>query len=579
MKKITFFLQIVTLSIVLIAFQGCREESLEIAELDRSYFDVTSYDKLFETFWDTMNNNYNFFNEQETNWDKVYREYSPKFKALTTFGRSDVNPALAMDEAEIAFKYFADIINDNIIDEHFGLTVNIPLPSTTGLYGSDQVSEFFRKNTKYKYTKEDGFVNLFQELKNPRIFVSKGVMSNKLDPATRFSGGPLLSGFLIDDPETMYIRLEGFSITPMGIETKFPRLNDINNLSGINQVFFSDLKKLDNEFGTLIETLINDNFKDFKTLIKNIIASDEYKTYVNGLDKFRNTELVDDLQGSLLPLITFIRSNKKDYTKSFSDIDSLINTYFGDPNKTRDQKINLDNLYSAYLEKTDKYRTVSGFEFEGETGTFDLDIILSFLDISYPFEIFKRLFNPITNGTAKKIIIDLRGNGGGYVNDARIFTDRFLTKQAVWGYQRTKEGNGRFNYSPWFPNVTAPHKFGLKQDIPIAVLVDKGSVSMAEISTMMIKSQGNHVTILGDNSLGGTAGLGGNDDYNGGSRSNNYYLDFYMPLMAFKDSQGNVIEGTGVTPDTKVIPTNEEASAYFTTGFDPVFNAALEALK
>jgi C-terminal processing protease CtpA/Prc len=36
---------------------------------------------------------------------------------------------------------------------------------------------------------------------------------------------------------------------------------------------------------------------------------------------------------------------------------------------------------------------------------------------------------------------------------------------------------------------TNPNKFGIPTNIPIAVLTDKGSYSMSEMSTMMIKTQ------------------------------------------------------------------------------------------
>lgn len=600
MKKITFFIQIVTLSIVLIAFQGCREESLEIAELDRSYFDVTSYDKLFETFWDTLNNDYNFFNEQETNWDDIYREYSPKFKALTTFGRLDVNNTLIKKEAAIAFKYFADIITQNIIDEHFALWVNIPFPTSGGSdnFSGHRIREVFFKGMKYRYSEEEGFKRISSGQNNPTISVYNGITSQKLIPSTIIDIKiadkidpnkklpVLFSGSLKDDPNTMYIRLADFAISETGIERQFPELTSIENLSSVmDEYFINNFKKFDNALGELFEKAIEKNIKDFKSLIKKTLLSDEYKAYKEGLEEFKNKELVDKLQSSLTPLISFIQSNKVDFTTLNKKIEDFLEQLSKDPLKTEDEMIAILELKSKFRSKINEYKQISGFttlrtnHVKKTIIKEDLDTGLTYLKDFYHFDAFKKLFNPITNGTVKKIILDLRGNGGGYVNDARIFTDRFLTKQAVWGYQRTKEGNGRFNYSPWFPIETKPHKFGLKQDIPIAVLIDKGSMSMSEVSTMMIKSQGNHVTILGDNSRGGSAGLGGGDDYNGGNTLNNGYLDFYMPLMAFKNNQGKVIEGIGVTPDIKVIPTKQDAYLYRFTGIDPVFNKALEVLK
>ncbi len=587
MKKFTNFLQIFTVVIALFALQSCREDALEIAELDRT--DVTSYSDLFNAFWDTMNNDYNYFNEQEQNWDDVYREYNPKFEALSTFNKTDVSPVLAEKEANLAFKYFAEIITNKVLDQHFGIRVTIPLPSITTLNRQTTVSETFLSSMKYKYTEEDGFLNLGGIQKNPTFStrnigaVMKGL---RLAPATVYDEGPILAGFLQSDPETMYIQLTQFSVINLAItEGAFPILQDINNLEGINQSYFDNLKRLDNNNGSQFETLIKNNLNEFKALISTVMASNEYENYISGLDNFKNTELVDNLVASLLPLANLTTSAKASFNANHNSVFPTLSAYFNNPNTTQEQKEAVNELYGSYLNRMESYQTISSYAFV--TTLFgiipisnDFDVVLTAIAASNDsFDLYRKVYNPITNGTAKKIILDLRGNGGGAVIDARIFTERFITQQKVWGYQRTKEGNGRFNYSPWVPIETKPHRFALNQNIPIAVLIDENSISMSELSTMMIKSQGSHVTIVGDNSRGGTAGLGGQDDFNGGNRLQNRYLNFFMPLLAFKDSQGKVIESFGITPDVKVIPTQEDVDNLFTTFVDPAFNAALEAIN
>lgn len=69
---------------------------------------------------------------------------------------------------------------------------------------------------------------------------------------------------------------------------------------------------------------------------------------------------------------------------------------------------------------------------------------------------------PLKVGKIKKIILDLRGNGGGMVLDARTFTDRFITKDAIFGYQRFKEDNNPFSYTPWIPCMTKTTGIGIK---------------------------------------------------------------------------------------------------------------------
>ncbi|MCD9612033.1 S41 family peptidase [Tenacibaculum maritimum] len=571
---------------ILFTLQSCREEALHVSEIERSV--INSYDHLFKTFWDIMNNDYNYFNEQEGNWDDIYREYSPKFQKLTTFNKRNADPVLAKKEANLAFLYFAEIITGKILDQHFGIEVTIPLPSIQSINRQTSVTERFFTRMDYKYTKEDGFINLGRTYKNPLIpsnDINTVMSSVKLIPSTIVNQFPILSGFLKDDPETMYIRSNGFFVIDQSLNrASFPELKNISNLSGINESHFDLLKGIDPNITSEIKRLITSNLNDFKSLISTNIASNEYQSYLTSLDKFINTELITDLQNNLIPLASHITTTKNTFELKEENLRSFLRDYLTRPNTTQNQKENVNKLYSLYLKKINDYKSLSGFT-GSATSPFedpmmdDFDNLLRTVSNKYLFDIYKKLYNPITKGVMKKIILDLRGNRGGAIADFRVFTERFITRQGDWGYQRTKEGNGRFNYSPWISISAKPHKFALTKDIPIVILIDELSLSMAEYSTMMIKSLKDNVTIIGDNSGGGTAGTFTTDTYNGGNLSKNNYITFYMPLMAFKNIEGEVIENIGITPDKKVIPTQEEVNQFPTIFIDPAFNAALKVSK
>ncbi|CAA0222102.1 S41 family peptidase [Tenacibaculum maritimum] len=364
----------------------------------------------------------------------------------------------------------------------------------------------------------------------------------------------------------------------------FPELKNISNLSGINESHFDLLKGIDPNITSEIKRLITSNLNDFKSLISTNIASNEYQSYLTSLDKFINTELITDLQNNLIPLASHITTTKNTFELKEENLRSFLRDYLTRPNTTQNQKENVNKLYSLYLKKINDYKSLSGFT-GSATSPFedpmmdDFDNLLRTVSNKYLFDIYKKLYNPITKGVMKKIILDLRGNRGGAIADFRVFTERFITRQGDWGYQRTKEGNGRFNYSPWISISAKPHKFALTKDIPIVILIDELSLSMAEYSTMMIKSLKNNVTIIGDNSGGGTAGTFITDIYNGGNLSNNDYIAFYTPLMAFKNIDGEVIENIGITPDKKVVPTQEEVNQFLTSFIAPAFNAALKVSK
>ncbi|CAA0221270.1 Putative S41 family peptidase (modular protein) [Tenacibaculum maritimum] len=361
-------------------------------------------------------------------------------------------------------------------------------------------------------------------------------------------------------------------------------MKNISNLSGINESHFDLLKGIDPNITSEIKRLITSNLNDFKSLISTNIASNEYQSYLTSLDKFINTELIADLQNNLIPLASHITTTKNTFELKEENLRSFLRDYLTRPSTTQNQKENIYKLYSLYLKKINDYKSLSGF-IGSATSPFedpmmdDFDNLLRTVSNKYLFDIYKKLYNPITKGIMKKIILDLRGNGGGAIADFRVFTERFITRQGDWGYQRTKEGNGRFNYSPWISISAKPHKFALTKDIPIVILIDELSLSMSEYSTIMIKSLKNNVTIIGDNSGGGTAGTFITDIYNGGNLSNNDYIAFYMPLMAFKNIDGEVIENIGITPDKKVVPTQEEVNQFLTSFIDPAFNAALKVSK
>ncbi|MDN8899270.1 hypothetical protein Q0O45_13260, partial [Staphylococcus aureus] len=89
------------------------------------------------------------------------------------------------------------------------------------------------------------------------------------------------------------------------------------------------------------------------------------------------------------------------------------------------------------------------------------------------------------------------------------------------------------------PILANPHKFGIPSNIPVAILTDRNTMSMSELTILMLKSQGNHIVTVGDYTAGGTAGIGNFDDFNGGSTDKIAgIMEFYMPLMATKDTNG-----------------------------------------
>ncbi|GGE94924.1 Peptidase family S41 [Chishuiella changwenlii] len=547
------FLGLSILSSILV-FNSCvNNDDLSITEPTRyTIQDIKSYSDLFDVFWTTMDQRYNYFHEQKRrdgmNWNSIYSEYSPKFKALKTFGRATDDEKEIYEDYLKAKQYFQEII-DPIIDKHF--YVNI----------------YLEKNNKnsYDYTKYSGGMLSQESENNTYPFISKyGYMKDRVLPGSFISEDFAIGGYLNSNSDIYYFAFSDFQLAnKFQIQLKDKYLTPDNG-GGL----YLTVDKIDNskELNSIQDVATRKKVRDFTVNLLNewnkFPKSEEVATFNNEITKFKATEIVSD---------QFVNAATKALDSSYNLVDYQSGSVYT-------SVLTYETLEYIVWFRNNMYNHVMVGH---ALGLFQMDIYNALNKV--PF--YKQFLNPLHSGEIKKLILDLRSNDGGLVLDARFFSDRFITKNEIFGYQRTKEGNGQFNYTPWIEMRTNPHQFNIPSSIPIAILTDKESMSMSEITTLMLKSQGNHVMSIGDYSIGATAGLGISDDFNGGLMDGvaSSRLNFYMPLMAFKDAKGEVIEGIGVRPDIYVTPpTNEELTAMQTsptTFVDRVLNEAIKYLS
>ena len=91
-----------------------------------------------------------------------------------------------------------------------------------------------------------------------------------------------------------------------------------------------------------------------------------------------------------------------------------------------------------------------------------------------------------------QLILDLRGNGGGYLNEAFDIADEFLPKGSLVVFTE-----GRFRPK----NTYYARRKGLLEDMPVAVLIDDESASASEILAGAIQDN-DRGTIVGRRSFG-----------------------------------------------------------------------------
>ena len=156
----------------------------------------------------------------------------------------------------------------------------------------------------------------------------------------------------------------------------------------------------------------------------------------------------------------------------------------------------------------------------------------------------------------KGIILDLRNNGGGYVQTAIEVASQFLD-QGVVMYEQYGDGN-RTTYDV--------QPGGMATDIPMVVLINEGSASASEIVAGALQDYG-RATLVGMTS------------YGKGSVQNWIPLSddqgaVRVTVAKWLTPNGRTIHQKGLTPDVSVPMTEED----YLNKLDPQLDAAIETL-
>lgn len=135
--------------------------------------------------------------------------------------------------------------------------------------------------------------------------------------------------------------------------------------------------------------------------------------------------------------------------------------------------------------------------------------------------------------TVKGVILDLRNNPGGYLNEATFIASEFITDGVVVVQER---GNGEKK------EFTVSRK-GLLTDMPIIVLVNKGSASASEIVAAALK-QHREAVLVGETSFGKGTIQQAEDLGNG--------VGLHITIAKWLTPKGEWIHGKGLVPDVTV---------------------------
>jgi carboxyl-terminal processing protease len=175
----------------------------------------------------------------------------------------------------------------------------------------------------------------------------------------------------------------------------------------------------------------------------------------------------------------------------------------------------------------------------------------------------------------KGVIVDLRGNGGGYLWN-NFFGYMFSGDDYKVGYSKSKMGgDGRLDYGPLLPytfNQMSETPRDLK--VPLVALINNFSVSASEISALFVRSRPNGF-LVGSTTWGGQGGMQDHQLANAGIFSTHRIEVAYTACSQFFDLNRASFEGRGVSPDYYV-PFNYDE---FSQGIDRRLEKAIEVIK
>lgn len=332
-------------------------------------------------------------------------------------------------------------------------------------------------------------------------------------------------------------------------ETSFS--GDTNNF---HHIFIEFWEKMNSQYVYWDRETVDWNsvYKNYKPLFDALTNSDDDKKQAVSYFKQMTAELMDHHLS-----ITFLQA-------PFSG--TLINPAYDRKIKTTDYhaRYNYNSLVESYLDKgflSGKGNLSSNGELINATaGTINGNLLYFHCNffalqksfnsdgdnkikqaLTYFFSEIKRDSSPI-----KGIILDLRLNSGGNIEDLNFFAGKLVNHDVLFGYTRGKSGLGKLNYLPWLES-RLKHDSDYGVNVPIMMLCDNFSASLSEIMIIALKSKTN--LLIGEQTYGATGPLSDPDIFNSGSFNVGTFLSVKTSAVEFKGLDGKFYEGVGVIPD------------------------------
>jgi carboxyl-terminal processing protease len=154
------------------------------------------------------------------------------------------------------------------------------------------------------------------------------------------------------------------------------------------------------------------------------------------------------------------------------------------------------------------------------------------------------------------LILDLRGNPGGWLNEAVLTTGLFVPQDEIVVIERYKEMEPETLRTPNSPVVP---------DLPMVVLIDGGSASASEIVAGALQDYG-RATLIGEQTFGKGSVQWPHELSNG--------AELRVTVARWFTPNDRAIHGQGLDPDIEAEITEEDLEAEL----DPQLDRAIEYL-
>lgn len=185
-------------------------------------------------------------------------------------------------------------------------------------------------------------------------------------------------------------------------------------------------------------------------------------------------------------------------------------------------------------------------------------IYISSFESSKVAEQFENEYNSLKDKGATSIIVDLRNNGGGIVDQATEIGDLFTDKEATLLIEKDKDGNEQVTKAKKDKKIT----------MNVVLLVNKYSASASEILAGIIKDDVKNATIIGTKTYGKGV-IQSLYELSDGSGLKLTTNEYFTP-------NHEKINGIGITPD--IIVDNYEFTGKLDKANDTQLKKAIETL-